>query len=479
MRVPKAVMLLNLLTGKELKQFQSKLKHARKEKTLALCNWLLKNHDSAGEESFRERMHQFIFDSPYDPSRDYLLRNELRLISEAVKDFLTKIQIEKEANQNSSLGDILLLSALYERKAIDIFKLEFKDIYDQALSRNEPLTAWMINRLNQSIYARFLHEKEINVETAAQLNELQLTHLNNFYISAYQNFQFNKAYLKQLKFPFLANGLTTQSPPTDQADAQNQLAAYFELKAQCYLLPVEQRTDSLKSCLEIAKQEAGNVPFFEEEVKFCLSELAKTYCLLHDFQTAEAYFHQFFKLEMEPSDPYRLAVLADYIAKLLKQKRTKEALTWIKSHQDELKKIEKLNVRLKCLKAAAYAFSGDAENLYEILPDNFTEYSRPVKHFFRLHYAIHAWLTENESNAIREIDNLLNAIQKSEPPAFDVRPVARFMRRYFNWAAMPDSQPRVRNLEKLQADLEQYEQNAAPVYKSYLPLIWLKMEMEN
>ncbi len=479
MRVPKAVMLLNLLTGKELKQFQSKLKHARKEKTLALCNWLLKNHDSAGEESFRERMHQFLFDSPYDHSRDYLLRNELRVISEAVKDFLTKIHIEKEANQNSSMADIFLLSALCERKAIDIFKLEFKDIYDQALFRNEPLTAWLINRLNHSIYTRFLHEKEINVETAAQLNELQLTHLNNFYMTAYQSYRFNKAYLKQSKFPFLANDLTTQKSASDHGDAQIQLAAYFELKAQCFLLPVDQRTDCLKNCLEVARRDAGKIPIYKEEVKFCLSELAKTYCLLNNFQTAETYFHQFFKLDLEPADPYRLAVLADYIAKLLKQKRTEEALTWIKSHQENLKKIEKLSVRLKCLKAAAFAFSGDADNLYETLPDNFTEYSRPVKHFFRLHYAIHAWLTENESNAIREIDNLLNAIQKSEPPAFDVRPVARFMRRYFSWAAMPDSQPRMRNLEKLQADLKQYEQNAAPAYKSYLPLIWLKMEMEN
>jgi hypothetical protein len=479
MRTPKAVQLLKLLNDKELRQLLSKLKQSKKKRLAALTNWLMAHDSGPFDDSFREKMFHFLFEGPYDVSKDYLLRNELRLVSEAVRELLTEIHLDKEVNQNKAFSNTLFMSALFERKAFDLFKLEYKDIYDQTLSGGNHHASWVISGLNYSLYARFFHEKETNLEIASQMNDLQLVHLSNFYVTAYRNYQANLTYLKHLKFPFLIYDF--QKEVLDQAvkSFDNEFAAYLFKKAQSYLLPADRRIQVMEECLDIANSLADKAPIYQEEIKFCLSELAMLNNLVYDFDKADQYYQQFFELDLPPTDPFKLSVAADYIAKLLKQRRTEEAIEWIDSYQDDIRKIEKLNVRLKCLKAAAFAFSGDAEKLYQTLPENFADYSRPVRHFFRLHYAIHAWLNQETEHAIRELDNLLNVIQKGEPPVFDVRPVTRFMRRYFNTATMPKGQTRTKNLEKLQADLEKYELEAPPVYKSYLPYVWLKNEIDN
>ena len=479
MRTPKAVQLLKILTDKELTLLQTKLKQEKKARLLSLTTLLLDQQGSSFDDNFREKTYLLLFKEPYDPTKDYLLRNELRLLSEAVKEVLVRFQIEKEISQNEPFSNTLLLAALLDRKAFDLFKLEFKEIYEQAIASANHYAAWSISGLNYSIYTKFFHEKETNLEIASQLNEMQLAHLSSFYVTAYRNYQANLAYLKHLKFPFLAYDFQTEKIEPDEQTFENEYASYLFKKAQCYLMPPARRIEVINECLDIASARVETAPIYQEEVKFCLSEMAMLHSMLFDFKKAEQYYRQFFELELEPSDPIRLAVLADYIAKLLKQGRSEEAIDWIKSNQDDIKKIEKLRVRLKCLKAAAFAFSGDAEKLHQTLPDNFADYSRPVRHFFRLHYAIHAWLNREVPDAIRELDNLLNVIQKGEPPVFDIRPVARFMRRYFNTATMPTSQAKARNLEKLQGDLKKYEQGAAPVYKAYLPYVWLKMKLDS
>ncbi|MCB0519245.1 MAG: hypothetical protein H6577_15820 [Lewinellaceae bacterium] len=477
MRTPKALQLLKLLNTKEVDQLKGRFKKYRKDRMLAAVEWMLKSEDFPSVEAFKAAIFPVIFKETYSEQKDFLLRNELRLLAESIEGLLVELQIKKEIGRHKLVFSIFLLSALLERKAYDLFKATSKSVMEQALSNADHFATWAVAGLQFHLLTRHLHEKETNLELASQINDSLIIQLNSFYVAAYRNFQVNKYYLRQQMHPFLGDVHSTGIDAPEVPSGQEEIAGYFLKKAKSYLQPIPQRIEALTECLQYARNRANSMAVFKKEVKFCLAELAMLNSLHSDFEASEAYFQQFFELDVEPGDLTRLAVLTDYIAKLLREHKPQEAIRWMQEHYSDIEAVEKLQIRLLCLRVAAFAQLGDPEKLYEALPENFGDYNRTVRHFFRLHYAIHAWQINEIEMAVRELDNLLNVLQKGEPLVFDVRPVARLMKRYFTWSAIPKGQARQRNLEKLREDLMEYEQEAPPVYKSYLPLLWLKKEL--
>ena len=174
----------------------------------------------------------------------------------------------------------------------------------------------------------------------------------------------------------------------------------------------------------------------------------------------------------------RATILLDYIGLLLQYDHPGKALELLATQEVFFKEFVHLNIRMKCLKIGALAFVGDADQLYANLPQSFSDYSKAEKYFFRLNYGIHAWLMKMPREAIREIDNLLNSLQKGEKSSFDIVPVARFFRRYFQGASPVNGKNRMKSLEKLRMNVEQYALTTGPEYRTFLPFLWLVRELK-
>jgi hypothetical protein len=478
MRLSKVEKLVNLLNSKELVEFKTALRREGKSRLLLLVGALKKKKKTLQDDSFKEGIYQKLFNEPYLLKKDYLLRKEFQLLAQGIENYLVEAYFREEMQDNKLAFHFYLLSAFQERRALDLFDGEYREAYDRSLQKADYYAAFAISGMNYSKYADQLHDKERNLEVAQNLNEIQVNHLGRFFLAAYRRYQVNWLYMMQLRFPFSAQISPEEYPAVQLEQFQSEQAAYLFEKAKNLLLPNEQRVKATIKNLAFAKERQKDSPFFQEEVKYCLSELVNLYKMLHDYRRVEKYYLEFLQLDQVPGDLHRLAVLIDYIGKLLAQHRLREAFVLIEKNEAEINQVDKYKVMLRCLKTAAYALDADAPKLFLELPKSFEDYNIAVTHFFRLMYAIQAWLAGEPVQAQREIENLLNTLQKKTAPlVFDVVPTSKFMLRYFRLQANATVSARDSGLVKLKGDVQEYKKHARSIYGSYLPLIWLLREL--
>ncbi|MEM6316627.1 MAG: hypothetical protein AAF960_03100 [Bacteroidota bacterium] len=164
----------------------------------------------------------------------------------------------------------------------------------------------------------------------------------------------------------------------------------------------------------------------------------------------------------------------------MKQGRTSEAIDLIEKEEPMVGKIEKYNIRLKCLKIAALAFQGDTTKLHKELPPAFTKYSNEAKYFFLFYYAIYFFLAGQIPAAIRELDNFAIVLKKQ--PSVEttaLQPIIRFLKQYFLLQQQMDIDKQTDGLTRLRMDMNNYKREATVAYRGYLPLLWLEGRMDD
>ena len=477
MRTPKVIKLINLLTINELKVFRKQLTRDKKSRLLELLNLLNNRKRFAQYPNFRSNIYEKFYGEKYKKLKDFRLRNEFRLLKEAIEQFLAIQNCQQEIQQKPNAFHYYLLRALQEKRALDLFQQEYKTTYEEALVDMDYHLAYILNRLNFNNYTNLLHEKEKNLKIAEKLNQLELTNLSSFYLTAYRTHQVHTAFLEQIWHPFSLKDQPEQLVKIDFQPFENEYAAYLFKKAQCYLLKGQAKIELLEECLKVALKKQKHHPNFKEEVKFCLSELAQEHHRIFDFEHASPYYKAFFELDLDLEDPYRLAVVTDYIAKLLKQNRIPEAIERINQEASVLNTVEKYRIRLKCLKIAAFAFTSNLDDLYEELPQSFSNYSQSAKFFFLFFYVIHAYINDDLANANRELDNLLAALKRKKNGHIKLYPIGLFLKQYLQAENLPSTKEKKEMLANLKTEVAAFSQTAIPEIKGYLPFIWLRRVM--
>lgn len=476
MRLSKAIQLLKLLNNKELVRFKELLKRDKRTRLLNLTEWLTANQKSLDERDFKPDLFQFLFQEPFDNRKSYLLRNEFRLLTEQLQTFLVELQITKETQENEHVFKYYLFSAIQDRDGQNLIRREYKTTFDDSLKRADYFLSFNLNTLNANQYRQFFHEDENMLDQAEKVNKLRIKHLCSFFVTEQRQYLFNRALLAHLRFPFSVSHFQFEDSNPMSLDSKTNRADYLLFKAKSYLHTPDKRTSFLKQCLDFASKNVNkkNGSFYQDEVRYCLIELASYFNQIDDLQTAQQYYEQFLQLPVPPDDIYRLSLLLDYAGLLLSNQQPVLALKHLQDNEKHYQSFDKLLVRMRCLKTAVLAIIGDTDELFKSLPVNFTNLGKDEKYFFRLYYGIQAWLSKMPGEAIREVDNLLNSIQKGAQPGYDVRPVARMLKRFFQWA-MP---PQWNHLKKLKTEVEVYQQNSSEEYRTFLPFLWLKKEMD-
>ncbi len=476
MRLPKAIKIFKLLNNNELIRFKAYLERNKKKRLLVLTGWLSTHVKRLEAYDFQAELFQFLFEKPYDTQMSYLLRNEFRLLSAQLELFLARLQIEKETLEKEHVFKYYLLSALQERNAHELIKSEYKTSFEESLKRADYFLSFNLNTLHINQYRQFVVGDKDVLSMGEEINLLRLERLSTFFITEYRKFLFNQTFLHHLEFPFSIYHFRPEEHDWTQLAPEADATAYLIFKAGSYLLPPAQRVLNLERCLAFASEKDREADaFYQDEVKYCLMELTAYYHLAEDFSSADRYYRRFLQLRIPPDDIYRLSKLLDYAAFLLKNGKAEDAIRLLNGNEEAFKDYGKNLMRLRCLKTAAIAMTGNAEELFSYLPMNFSDYEKEEKLFFRLYFSICAWISGMPDQAIREIDNLLNSLQKGAQPDFDVRPTARLLRRYYRWA----SPPVTNYLVSLYTDVKKFEKKSAPEYSCYLPFLWLKWQLES
>jgi len=477
MQLPKAVKLINLLTNKEIKLVKEKLLRDKKNRLSLLYKQLIKRKKQVGQKEFRAKIYKEVFQEDYQKKKDYRLRNEFRLLTRIIEEILVTQNFQQQLKNNPNIFNYYLLRSLQEKKALDLFQHEYQTTYEEALENMDYYMAYAISSLSFHHYTHFLKENDKNLALAEKINEWEIGNLSSFYLTAYRKHQVHRTLLEHIKHPFFLQEKIKQQVSINFNEYENDYAFYLFKKAQCYLVKGQQRIKLLKECLGLAKENQQKGSVFKEEIKFCLSELAQEYHYLLEFDEASNYYKLFFDLNLPPDDPYRILVVTDYIAKLLRQDRIQEAIEYINREEGVIQAIEKYRIRLRCLKIASFAFSKNTEALFEVLPHTFTNCSQSAKHFYSIYHAIHQYLNGQPVAAEREISNLLNNIMHKKNLILQIQPILRLLKYFFQLKCLPEGAKQIERLYQLDQKIKEYEAVASPEYKGYLPFLWLKKQL--
>ena len=473
---PKAIQLLNILTDKEVRELKTNLVSDKKLRALIITETILKQKNTAFGVQEKNFLYQKLFEEEYSSEKDYLLRNEFRLLSKQIEHLLVQEAIKEEIKNNETSFHYYLLKSLQDRKALPLFQKEYNDTYDKALEHKDYYAAHNITGLNFINFTQFLNIKEKDLPYIEKLQELKLNHLSCFYLAAFRQHQIDQQYLQHSLFPFS----TEQSSIEKKVEVnfepfETDYSDYLFLKAKTYIEPPNIRIKTLAKCLQLAEQYfIKNENLFEKEVKFCLSAIAKTYVLLTDYEQANTFFDRFFEKFIELDNLERLATLVEYIANLINLNHIPQAIEILEENAVLMKSIPRLKLWHQVLKTACCAFMEDTNALSTALPVSYMEYDLPTKYFFRFYLAILAYLEGRIEDAFREIDNLRHLTAKKKNME-GIHSIVNFFHRYFYTLDKysHEADKHLKNLQKLDKDIAEYAQTALPEFRSYLPFLWL------
>ena len=87
----KTLELISILSAKDLKALEIELEQKSKSTTLKALQFCAQRTVIDKTDFF-----QCLFDKPYSAAKDYLLRNEIRLLNQAIEDFIVRQAIQKK-----------------------------------------------------------------------------------------------------------------------------------------------------------------------------------------------------------------------------------------------------------------------------------------------------------------------------------------------------------------------------------------------
>lgn len=477
---PKASQLLNLLNNNELSLLKQRLVSDKRLRLLLLTENLLKSKNINFDEQERGELYQKLFKQQYTSEKDYLLRNEFRLLSTQVEKLLVREQIREEVEKNDTSYHYYLLRSLQERKALKLFQKEYAGTYDKAIEHQDYYAAHNITGLNFINFTQFLNVKEKDLPYIEKLSELKLNHLSCFYLTAFRQHQVDQQYVHNSLHPFSTERSSLEKKVAiDFEPFETDYSDYLFLKAKSYMETPENRIKTLEKCLHLANQYfSKNKILFEEEIKFCLAALAKGHSLLTEFQKSNTYYELFFEKCQEPTEIERLATLVDYITNLINLGQVEKALLILEENGLFMDSVPRLKLWQQCLDLACYSFLENPLALREKLPNTYTEYNLQTRYFFRFYFGILAYLEQRPEAAYREMENLRH-LTSNRPEGQSIHPIVNFFHRYFYALHFNPNQDKSyeKNMQKLAEDIQEFSKTALPEIRSYLPFLWLKRKL--
>lgn len=122
--------LLHSLTIAEKKQLDAVMKKHKRKRVVSLYNYIRK---TPRHQLNNRRLYELLFNDKYSAGKDYKLRNELRLLSDVLKEFLVDAEMQYALKQNRHVFDRWYLQALKRRNLPELYDKEYPKMYPKAL----------------------------------------------------------------------------------------------------------------------------------------------------------------------------------------------------------------------------------------------------------------------------------------------------------------------------------------------------------
>ncbi|MGH1337989.1 MAG: hypothetical protein ACRBFS_17845 [Aureispira sp.] len=470
----KAKKLILLFTTKERQLFEQTVIKTHKRKRLKKLYQELKKVHTATKEVLFER----VFESPYQETKDASLRNELRLLSNAIELFWVQQRQLATLNLQQYETKFSLLQVYIERGQWSFFDQLWQRVYKTAIQEHqyqqqiELLHLWLQHKMttgeNSIAWLEMLQERLQQAQIAVQAlfqEQSQRLQVKQGFVER-NLVALNPRYEAQL--PALPN--TTILP--------NQEAIHFlSLVAESYLLYGTQKIEQLEKALEFSpflKAHQAYQDLYQSTVSV-QGNIAIEYFLQKDYVAADAAYTTLLTQIKNLPSPKKTAILFNYMVNLICLGNYQQALTVYEENALAFSENELFKYRVLYFKAWCYILEGAyAEALDLVLESKPQDRPHHDSIYGRILLSIlYSMLGELEL-AERELYNLKQKHQYNplqEPFSLDcVTLFYKFVQLQF----LPPSDKKLQKIEQLRQEMQSRYNQDGNSTRSTLLLRWFE-----
>ena len=354
----KTAQLIKQLCPTDIREIKKLMVECDKKRLVVLLDEISNNENESKEYLFKK-----VFKKQYTENKDYLLRNELRLLNEIIEDFIVTQDIQKD--NNKFYKQRILLQKYLENDSKELFlqlyKEAFENIKDHVFSKQlEDLldlkSKWHAKNFpywseqNFEFYKEYMAYKDRIYNYCLQIYYKYNSKIN---IASY-NIELNQSKDKIKKQignkEFVENEILPHIPFKDLEPYT--IAIYYDGKSCNMNYSTLQRVEHLKQAVVYLKESPEYVfGFYERLAHFYLHDLKDLTNLYH--YRKEAYL-LFLNLIDKPQAIYHTGAISKYIIACIYTKKHEEAINAFEKHLTFLEKNCREITNLKLIIIVAY-----------------------------------------------------------------------------------------------------------------------------
>lgn len=435
-RKNKALAVIDLLSKKEEKLFKGVIRNHKRKTLLPMFNFLKKCLLKEVEIDTKV-LYKVAFRAVYTEEKDYLLRNELRILTTELTNFLVIEKLKRDIAEDTLLEKLHFLELLHQRSEYDLLEQELKKVLKAAIKKNNyPITAKLL-----ALEVQFLIAKK--TVTQAHYNEL----LNRIALAAtWQKKAFLVDFLKLDKLrayternlkvfdhnykvaPFNENVLTKYN----FIELRDVYLSFLQIDVDIYSKPEVEKLKLLDKALSILPEINYDADIQKQERTKLYAQIGLSHLLLDNNVAAIKAFEQIMENDVHLlSEHAMLSTTFNYISVLVKNKNYTKAIGIILQYENSFPLGSFLHFRLLAIKAMCYLFINKIEEAEVCLPENLKDSTTLDYLYFRLILIVIYYARDELALALNEVNNFNYVLNYNKPADDTFKKLALLYTRFF------------------------------------------------
>lgn len=371
----RTIELVALLSPKERTAFGLRLESGKRNSLAfvfaGICSAL---KSKKGTKPNKELLYRLTFDEPYTKDKDYLLRNELRLLSKELMSFLTLEQAKQNVRKNSLEGRYLFLQSLLARKANELFEREWEKLANDA---EEQLAFSISTEVRKLAILHWIENHQATIENYERLLHM----LDGFQESLNRYFQHQFLFGKHRKAfterTLQALGSQIEVSPLESIQFQptespqnHAYANHLIALTDSYRYRGNDKIEILKKAADFASLiEAKN--FDQKEALASINAgIALEYFLLRELETSIPFHKRALEFGSKLEDGKLISFVFNYLSALIRLEQHEKAIGLINEYAAVWQKLPRMRDRFLCLKAMCHVFENDPKAAEDCIPED-------------------------------------------------------------------------------------------------------------
>lgn len=468
----RTVELLKILDNKNRKVFHAGIKKHHRKKLLLLLDWFLKNGEATTN---KKEMYEAVFNAQYEEDKDYLLRNELRLLNNELEDFIASLPLNTDTSKDNLQKEINLLQHIAETGNEALFNTYFNTALKQASQAGKFETLAKLYSLKSKFLIRF---KEISIKTYNEI--IHLLQLENQALTSLseETLSINTLYLHYSQRVLEQLQGTSKSLPSLKALPLLAEAAliiqYNKLIAASYLQKGEEKIETLLAALKIHPK----IIVLREEKKRDTATIYGNIALEYFLHEQHEKAHHYYKKAIASCIPAQINIelLFNYCINALAMGHHKYFIDIAKQHQTAIAGNHKLKYRFQYFTAMALLFENKPKEAFLLLDHDISKRPENEYYFYRMVYSMVYYQLNDFDLAARELENILQSFRFRKPiEAYDKALVKAMQQLLATHALRHQKEKYAKELHKLKKQTHELRQDTTRFSKTIHK--WLRLQI--